>query len=67
MINSMTYAFIKSVQHDLQRLSCLEPGESNATGSIDNKTKRAVMQFRYIVDLPSQSWYMEYLWSRWSH
>lgn len=51
----MTYAFIKSVQHELQRLSCLEPGESNTIGSIDDKTKQAVMQFIYIVDLPSGS------------
>lgn len=44
--------FIKSVQHDLQRVSCLERGEANATGVIDNKTKAAIKQFRYIVDLP---------------
>ena len=45
--------FIKSVQHDLQRISCLESGEVNATGILDAKTKAAIKQFRYVVDLPS--------------
>jgi N-acetylmuramoyl-L-alanine amidase len=44
--------FIKSVQHDLQRVSCLESGESNATGVLDTKTKAAIRQFRNIVGLP---------------
>jgi peptidoglycan hydrolase-like protein with peptidoglycan-binding domain len=47
--------FIKSVQHDLQRVSCLERGEVNADGEIGPKTKAAINQFRYIVDLPSNS------------
>ncbi|WML35656.1 N-acetylmuramoyl-L-alanine amidase [Clostridium sp. OS1-26] len=45
--------FIKSVQHDLQRVSCLERGEINATGVLDAKTKAAIKQFRYVVDLPN--------------
>lgn len=45
--------FIKSVQHDLQRVSCLVAGETNATGVLDAKTKAAIKQFRYIVDLSS--------------
>lgn len=45
-------SLIKQVQHDLQRVSCLATGESNATGEIDDKTKAAIKQFRYIVDLP---------------
>lgn len=45
--------FIKSVQHDLQRVSCLDGGEVNATGVLDAKTKAAIKQFRYVVDLPS--------------
>ncbi|MTK11091.1 MAG: cell wall hydrolase [Clostridiaceae bacterium] len=44
--------FIKSVQHDLQRVSGLESGESNATGVLDTKTKAAIRQFRNIVGLP---------------
>lgn len=44
--------FIKSVQHDLQRVSCLESGEANATGVLDDKTKDAIKQFRSIVGLP---------------
>lgn len=51
--SNMSPDFIKSVQHDLQRVSCLEPGENNATGKLDDKTKQAITQFRYIVDLPS--------------
>jgi N-acetylmuramoyl-L-alanine amidase len=53
--NNYSADFIKSVQHDLQRVSCLESGEVNATGLIDDKTKAAINQFRYIVDLPSGS------------
>lgn len=45
--------FIKSVQHDLQRVSCLTTGESNATGILDANTQAAIKQFRYVVDLPS--------------
>lgn len=45
--------FIREIQHDLQRLSCLAAGESNATGELDANTKAAIKQFRYIVDLPS--------------
>ncbi|WP_411680480.1 N-acetylmuramoyl-L-alanine amidase [Clostridium thailandense] len=44
--------FIKSVQHDLQKVSCLESGESNATGIVDAKTKAAIKRFRSIVGLP---------------
>lgn len=51
--NNMSSDFIKSVQHDLQRVSCLASGENNATGKLDDKTKQAITQFRYIVDLPS--------------
>ncbi|MTK14164.1 MAG: peptidoglycan-binding protein [Clostridiaceae bacterium] len=43
--------FIKSVQHDLQRVSCLASGEANATGVLDSKTKAAIRQFRSIVEL----------------
>lgn len=43
--------FIKSVQHDLQRVSCLKSGEENATGKIDKETKSAIKQFRYIIGL----------------
>lgn len=43
---------IKSVQHDLQRVSCLSSGEVNATGVLDAKTKTAIRQFRSIVGLP---------------
>ncbi len=50
-IDSQT-TLIKQVQHDLQKVSCLVSGENNATGKIDDKTKAAVKQFRYIVDLP---------------
>ncbi|AWI03856.1 N-acetylmuramoyl-L-alanine amidase [Clostridium drakei] len=49
---NMSSDFIKSVQHDLQRVSCLESGENSVTGKLDNKTKQAITQFRYIVDLP---------------
>lgn len=45
--------FIKSIQHDLQRVSCLESGEINATGQLDAKTKAAIKQFRSIVGLPN--------------
>lgn len=48
-----TSDFIKSIQHDLQRVSCLAAGEANATGVLDTKTKAAIKQFRYIVDLPN--------------
>ncbi|AKA70053.1 N-acetylmuramoyl-L-alanine amidase [Clostridium scatologenes] len=51
--SNMSSDFIKSIQHDLQRVSCLELGENNVTGKLDNKTKQAITQFRYIVDLPS--------------
>ncbi|NMM61298.1 N-acetylmuramoyl-L-alanine amidase [Clostridium sp. P21] len=50
--NNMSSDFIKSVQHDLQRVSCLESGENNATGKLDDKTKQAISQFKYVVDLP---------------
>ncbi len=49
--NNHNSDFIKSVQHDLQRVSCLESGENNATGKLDDKTKQAISEFRYIVDL----------------
>lgn len=45
--------FIKSVQHDLQRVSCLATGEFNATGILDTNTKAAIKQFRSIVGLPA--------------
>ncbi|AKN29322.1 cell wall hydrolase [Clostridium carboxidivorans P7] len=51
--SNMNPDFIKSVQHDLQRVSCLQAGENNVTGKLDDKTKQAITQFRYIVDLPS--------------
>lgn len=50
--NNADSDFIKSVQHDLQRVSCLESGEVNATGVLDSKTKAAIKQFRSIVGLP---------------
>lgn len=50
--NSGSSEFIKAVQHDLQRVSCLAAGESNATGALDSNTKAAIKQFRYIVGLP---------------
>lgn len=43
--------FIKSVQHDLQRVSCLAPGETLANGQLDNRTKEAIRNFRNIVGL----------------
>lgn len=43
--------FIKSVQHDLQRVSCLASGEINADGIVGPKTEAAIKQFRYIVGL----------------
>ncbi|WML33232.1 N-acetylmuramoyl-L-alanine amidase [Clostridium sp. OS1-26] len=46
------YDFVRSVQHDLQRVSCLATGEVNATGVLDVKTKAAIKQFRYVVGLP---------------
>lgn len=45
--------FIRSVQHDLQRLNCLPLGTANVTGVLDQKTKDAIYQFRSIVALPS--------------
>lgn len=51
--NTIDSDFIKSVQHDLQRVSCLDSGETNVTGVLDDKTKAAINQFRYVVDLPS--------------
>lgn len=51
--NNTRSDYIKSVQHDLQRVSCLAPGEANATGILDDKTKVAIKQFRYVVDLPN--------------
>jgi len=53
--SSYTADFIKSVQHDLQKVSCLVSGEVNATGVLDTKTKAAITQFKYIVDLPGDS------------
>ena len=53
LLNNNTPDFIRSLQHDLQRVSCLAGGEINATGILDDKTKAAINQFRYIVDLPS--------------
>lgn len=50
--NNSNSDFIKSVQHDLQRVSCLESGEANATGVLDSKTKAAIKQFRSIIGLP---------------
>ncbi|WML35926.1 N-acetylmuramoyl-L-alanine amidase [Clostridium sp. OS1-26] len=50
--DNSNFYFIKSVQHDLQRVSCLESGEINATGQLDTKTKAAIRQFRNIVGLP---------------
>lgn len=47
--------FIKSVQHDLQKVSCLQSGENNADGIVGPMTKNAIAQFRYIVGLPSGS------------
>ncbi|WML35330.1 N-acetylmuramoyl-L-alanine amidase [Clostridium sp. OS1-26] len=44
--------FIRSVQHDLQRVSCLAAGEVNADGVLGPKTKAAIKQFRYVVGLP---------------
>lgn len=44
--------FIRSVQHDLQRVSCLAAGEVNADGVLGPKTKAAIKQFRYAVGLP---------------
>ncbi len=52
-IFSTSSDFIKSVQHDLQRVSCLASGEGNATGILDTNTKSAIKQFRYVVELPS--------------
>ncbi len=49
--NNYDSDFIKSVQHDLQRVSCLQSGEINATAQLDIKTKQAINEFRYIVDL----------------
>lgn len=50
--NNYNSDFIKSIQHDLQRVSCLEGGEINVTGVLDYKTKQAITQFKYVVDLP---------------
>lgn len=47
--------YIRSIQHDLQRVSCMEAGESNATGKLDLKTKLAIQQFRYVVGLSSST------------
>lgn len=41
---------IKSVQHDLQRVSCLKSGEEYATGKLDTNTINAINQFGYIID-----------------
>lgn len=54
LLNNNDKDFIKSVQHDLQRVSCLESGEDNATGILDVKTKAAIKQFRNIVGLPDK-------------
>ncbi|WML33795.1 peptidoglycan-binding protein [Clostridium sp. OS1-26] len=43
---------IRSVQHDLQRVSCLAAGEVNADGVIGPKTKAAIKQFRYVIGVP---------------
>lgn len=51
-IHGVSSDFIKSVQHDLQRVSCLASGEQNADGIIGQNTKNAIAQFKYIVDLP---------------
>lgn len=48
---SYSSEFIKSVQHDLQRVSCLALGESIATGELDNRTKEAIRNFRNIIGL----------------
>lgn len=41
---------IRSIQHDLQRVSCLQMGEEYATGILDANTKTAINQFGYIID-----------------
>ncbi|WML33223.1 N-acetylmuramoyl-L-alanine amidase [Clostridium sp. OS1-26] len=51
-VDNSNFDFIKSIQHDLQRVSCLATGEVNATGVLDIKTKAAIKQFRYVVELP---------------
>lgn len=51
IFSSYEVDFIKSVQHDLQRVSCLKNGEMNVTGKLDDITKAAIKQFRYIVGL----------------
>lgn len=43
---------IKEVQHDLQRVSCLEEGESNATGVLDVKTLNAIATFKDAAGVP---------------
>ncbi|AKA71921.1 transmembrane NLP/P60 family protein [Clostridium scatologenes] len=55
LVESYSYEYICSIQHDLQRVHCLSLGQSYVTGKIDSQTQSAIYQFRSIVGLPSGS------------